>query len=173
MTYTLTARVLHWVIAALVLALIPVGIAIANVDFGPWQNTLYDLHRSTGTLVLLLMVVRLCWRLTHPAPPLPQDLQALQRFAAHATHFTLYGLVIAQTIVGWIATSAYRAPIRVFWLFNLPPIWREDRVFSETMFGAHKLIGITLACMLGAHIGAALYHHFIRKDQILMRMVRG
>jgi cytochrome b561 len=171
--YTLTARILHWSVAALVLTMIPVGVAIANADFGAWQNALYDLHRSAGALVLVLMLGRLCWRLTHPAPPLPEDIPALQQFAAHATHWALYGLLIAQALAGWVATSAYRAPIRVFWLFDLPPIWREDRAFSEMMFAGHKAIGILIALLLCAHIGGALYHHFIRKDRVLMRMVSG
>jgi cytochrome b561 len=172
-SYTLTARILHWVIAVLVLTMIPVGIAMANADFGAWQNTLYDLHRSTGAVVLVLMLGRLFWRLTHPAPPLPADIPAIQQFAAHATHWALYGLLITQAFVGWIATSAYRAPIRIFWLFELPPIWREDKAFSEAMFLVHRNIGIAIALLLCAHIGAALYHHFIRKDGVLMRMVSG
>ena len=76
-------------------------------------------------------------------------------------------------MVGWIATSAYRAPILVFWLFELPPIWPVDQAFSEKMFAVHRLIGIAIALLLCAHIGAALFHHFIRKDGVLMRMVSG
>lgn len=164
---------LHWITAVLVLAMIPIGIAMANANFGAWQNTLYDLHRSMGALLLPLVLGRLFWRLTHPAPPLPADIPAIQQAAAHLTHWALYGLLIGQAMIGWIATSAYRAPIRVFWLFDLPPVWREDRAFSETMFMAHKFIGIAIALLLCAHIGAALFHHFIRKDDVLMRMVRG
>ena len=166
--YTLTACILHWVTAALVLTMIPIGVTMSNGDFGAWQDTLYHLHRSIG-----LVLGRLFWRLGHPAPPLPADIPAIQQFAAHATHWALYALLILQAMVGWIATSAYRAPILVFWLFELPPIWREDRAFSETMYGFHKLIGIAIALLLCAHIGAALFHHFIRKDGVLMRMVRG
>jgi cytochrome b561 len=171
--YTLTARVLHWVTAALVLTMIPIGVAMANADFGAWQDTLYHLHRSMGAVLLPLVLGRLIWRLTHPAPPLPADIPAIQQFAAHATHWALYALLIAQAMVGWIATSAYRAPILVFWLFELPPIWREDKAFSEMMFTVHRTIGIAIALLLCAHIGAALYHHFIRKDGVLMRMVSG
>ena len=171
--YTLTARVLHWVTAALVLTMIPIGVAMANADFGAWQDTLYHLHRSMGAVLLPLVLGRLIWRLTHPAPPLPADIPAIQQFAAHATHWALYALLIAQAMVGWIATSAYRAPILVFWLFELPPIWREDKAFSEMMFTVHRTIGIAIALLLCAHIGAALYHHFIRKDSVLMRMVSG
>ena len=171
--YTVTARVLHWITAVLVLTMIPIGVAIANADFGAWQNTLYDLHRSMGAVLLPLVLGRLMWRLTHPAPPLPSDIPAIQQFAAHATHWALYALLIVQAVVGWIATSAYRAPISVFWLFEMPPIWREDRAFSDMMFTVHKVIGIAIALLLCAHIGAALYHHFIRKDGVLMRMVSG
>lgn len=171
--YTLTARVLHWVTAALVLTMIPIGIAMANADFGDAQDTLYHLHRSIGAILLPIMLGRLLWRLRHPAPPLPADIPALQQFAAHATHWALYVLLIAQAMVGWIATSAYRAPILVFWLFELPPIWPVDRPFSERMFGLHRLLGITIVVVLCAHIGAALYHHFVRRDRVLMRMVSG
>src|SRR3954465_13223965 len=91
--YTLTARVLHWVTAALVLTMIPVGVAMANADFGAWQDTLYDLHRSTGVVVPPLMLGRLFWRLTHRPPPLPADISAIQQLAARATHWALYGLL--------------------------------------------------------------------------------
>jgi cytochrome b561 len=171
--YTLTARVLHWVTAALVLTMIPIGIAMANADFGKAQDTLYHLHRSIGAILLPIMLGRLLWRLRHPAPPLPSDIPALQQFAAHATHWALYVLLIVQAMVGWIATSAYRAPILVFWLFELPPIWPVDQPFSEWMFGLHRFLGIAIVVVLGAHIGAALYHHFVRRDRVLMRMISG
>ena len=171
--YTLTARILHWLTAALVLTMIPIGIVMANADFGVWQDTLYHLHRSIGAVLLLLVLGRLIWRLGHPAPPLPADIPAIQQFAAHATHWALYGLLILQALVGWIATSAYRAPILVFWLFELPPVWPVDRPLSEKIFAVHRLIGIAIALLNCAHIGAALFHHFVRKDDVLMRMVRG
>jgi cytochrome b561 len=119
------------------------------------------------------MLCRLFWRLMHPAPPLPADIPAIQQVAAHATHWALYGLLIVQSIVGWIATSAYPAQILVFWLFELPPIWDEDRAFSLKMYTVHNTLGIAIALLLCAHIGAALYHHFIRKDGVLTRMVSG
>ena len=97
----------------------------------------------------------------------------MQRLTAHVTHGGLYALRIVQPLTGWIATSAYRAPVIVFGWFELPPIWPENRVFSEQLFSVHSLIGIAIACLAAAHIGAALYHHFVRKDRILMRMISG
>jgi cytochrome b561 len=171
--YTFIARVLHWLTAVLVLTMIPIGIAMANADFGPMQDTLYHLHRSIGAVLLPIMLARLAYRLTHPAPSLPDDIPAIQQLAAHMTHWALYVLLIAQALVGWIATSAYRAPILVFWLFELPPIWREDRAFSEAMFLVHRNLGIAIVVLLCAHIGAALFHHFVRKDRVLIRMISG
>src|SRR5262245_13344152 len=83
--YTVTARVLHCVTAALVLVMIPVGIIIANEWGGPAQETLYNLHKSTGALLIPLIIARIIYRLTHPPTPLPDDIPAIQRFAAEAT----------------------------------------------------------------------------------------
>jgi len=171
--YLPVARIFHWLTAALVLTMLPIGVAMASFDLGPVEDTLYHLHRSIGALVLVITVVRLINRLGNPAPPLPADMPAFQQFAAHATHWGLYALLIVQPIVGWIATSTYRAPVLFFWLFELPPIWPENRPFSEAMFTVHRSLGMLIALLICAHIGAALYHHFILKDRVLGRMVSG
>lgn len=171
--YTWTARALHWLTAALVLTMVPIGIVMANVDLGPFGDWLYDIHRSIGAILIPIVVVRLIWRFTHPAPPLPDDIPAIQQVAANATHWGLYALLVIQPVIGWIATSAYGAPIKVFWLFELPPIWAKDSAFSDKMFALHRYLGFFMALMLCAHIGAALFHHFVRRDRVLMRMVSG
>jgi cytochrome b561 len=170
-TYSATARVLHWLIAALVLTMIPIGIIMANFSLGPTGDVLYDIHRSTGAVLMPIVLVRLIYRLSNPPPPLPADIPAIQQLAAHTTHWALYALLVLQPVVGWVATSAYGAQIRVFWLFVLPPIWPVDQAFSERMFAVHRVLGIAMALLLCAHIGAALFHHFIRRDEVLMRMV--
>ena len=172
--YSAVARTFHWVTAALVLTMLPIGIAIATFDLGPAvEDPLYHIHRSMGALILVIVLARLIYRLFNPAPPLPSDIPALQQFAALFTHWALYVLLIVQPIVGWIATSAYRAPVLFFWLFDLPPIWQEDRPFSEAMFVVHRSMGILIAVLISVHIAAALYHHFILKDRVLGRMVSG
>ena len=172
--YSLAARSFHWITAALVLTMLPIGIAMATFDLGgAVEDPLYHIHRSIGALVLTITAVRLIYRLRHPAPPLPADMPAWQQVAARATHWGLYALLIAQPIVGWIATSAYRAPVLFFWLFELPPIWPENWPFSEAMFIVHRSMGIFIAALITVHIAAALYHHFILRDQVLKRMVSG
>jgi cytochrome b561 len=171
--YPPTWRLLHWLTAGIVLALIPMGIFMANGPPGPLKDFLYNLHRSLGVTLIPIIVVRLLYRLTHTAPPLPADLPAIQRLAAHLNHYALYALLLVQPFVGWIATSAYPAPIPVFGLFELPPIWQADRAFSDRMFSVHRWIGVTIALLAAMHIAAALYHHFVRRDLILLRMLRG
>ena len=171
--YTVTARVLHWLTAALVLIQIPLGLAIANLKLGAWNDVLYNGHKSIGATLIPIVLVRLLYRLMHPPAPLPPDIPPLQRFAAEALHWTLYALLVVQGFVGWVATSAYPAPIPVFGLFELPPIWHEDRALSERLLAVHRVIGITLAALLVGHIAAALQHHFIRRDRVLMRMITG
>jgi cytochrome b561 len=171
--YTVTARILHWITASLVLFMLPLGLVIANNWGGPLQDQLYDLHRSIGALIIPIVLARVVYRWTHPPAPLPDDIPALQQLAANATHWALYALLIVQPFVGWIGTSAYRAPIIVFGLFELPPIWPEDRAFSDRVLFGHGFIALTIAGLLAAHIGAALHHHFVRRDRILMRMISG
>ena len=171
--YSTTARVLHWATAALVLILLPLGVVIANRWGGPLQDFLYNLHRSIGAVIIPLVILRLGYRITHAPIPLPADVPPLQQAVARATHWALYGLLIVQPFVGWVATSAYPAPIVVFGLFQLPPIWPEDRPLSDRLFVVHALIAAAIACLATLHIGAALYHHFVRRDGVLMRMITG
>jgi cytochrome b561 len=171
--YPLAARVLHWLTAVLVLIMVPVGIIIANEWGGPAQQFLYNLHKSTGLLLIPIVIVRLLFRLTYTAPPLPDDIPAIQVFAARATHAALYAMILVQPFVGWVATSAFPAPLPFFGLFELPPIWPADRALSDRLFGVHRFIGIAIGVVAAMHIGAALFHHFVRKDRVLVRMVSG
>jgi cytochrome b561 len=171
--YTPIARLLHWTVAVLVLLMIPLGIIIANEWGGPAQTFLYNLHKSIGATLIPIVVIRIIYRLANPPPPLPDDIPAIQRFAAVATHWMLYVLILIQPLVGYIMTSAYPAPVPFFGLFNLPALWPEDRALSERLSVVHLYTGLAIAVVAAMHIGAALYHHFVRKDRVLMRMISG
>lgn len=170
--YTATAKTLHWLTAALVLTIIPVGIAMGYAQ-GPLQDFLFHIHRSFGVVLIPIIIYRFYYRLTHKPLPLPADIEPMQKLAAETVHWALYALLVVQPIIGWIATSAYRAPILFFWTFTLPPVWPENRAFSEQLFVLHKWIGFVVAFLLCAHIGGALFHYFIRKDRVLQRMING
>ena len=169
--YTGVARLLHWTMAALVLMSIPVGFILLSLPQGRVQDTLFDLHRSVGVLLFVLVVIRLAWRLAHPPPPLPDDLPAWQRIASGTVHRLLYAILLIQPIIGWWGTSAFGAPISVFWLFELPPLVSKDEEAARQILGWHDIVGITLAVTIAIHIGAALFHHFVRRDEVLGRML--
>jgi cytochrome b561 len=171
--YTPTARILHWIVALLVIGLIVVGMLMGNMASGPLQDRLYNLHRSTGALVLVLSIIRLWYRWTHPPLPLPAHMPAFQRLAAESVHWMLYALLIVQPLIGWAATSAYRAPIIIYGLFELPPILPVNQPLSEQLFFIHRGLGFVMAALVLGHAGAALYHHFVQRDRVLMRMISG
>jgi cytochrome b561 len=169
-TYSLTARIIHWLIAAIVLIVLPIGLSLNYLPEGAFQDFVYNLHKSLGATLIPLVALRVVWRLTHTPPPLPTDIPPVQRFAASATHFLIYLILIVQPFIGWIATSAYPAPVPVFGLFDLLPIWHEDRALSDALYKVHWNLGVILAVLLFMHIGAALYHRFVRHDDVLRRM---
>jgi cytochrome b561 len=169
--YTGVARLLHWTTAVLVIAMIPAGFVLMSLPAGAVQDTAFNLHRSTGVLLFALTLFRIGWRLGHPPPPLPAGVPAAQRAIAHLAHLGLYALLLAMPVIGWWATSAYGAPIIVFGLFELPPLVAQDRALSERLFALHGYAGIALALLIVAHAGAALHHHFSRRDGVLQRML--
>ncbi len=150
--------------------MLPVGVLLQYAPQGPVQNTLYDLHRSTGVLLLAFAIIRLGYRFAQTPPPLPADIPAIQRHAAAIVHLLLYALLFAIPIVGWWGTSAFGAAITVFWLFELPPLVAKDPALSEQVLALHGWLGLTLTGLIGLHAGAALHHHLVRKDETLRRM---
>jgi cytochrome b561 len=171
--YSVTARVLHWITAALVLVMLPLGLVIANRWGGSWKDWLYNLHRSIGTVVMLIILIRLGYRLTHQPLPLPDEIPPAQRRAAPVVHWALYTLLVLQPFIGWAGSSAFPAPVIVFGLFELPLIVPANRALSDQLLFVHRWIGVTIACLVAVHIAAAVYHHFARRDGVLMRMITG
>lgn len=165
------SKLLHWLVAICVIVMIPIGIAMTKVGSGDLQNVFYTIHRSLGVLILGLMIIRLLNRLIAGAPAPEPTLPPIQRAVSHVVHMALYALLIAQGLIGWVATSAYGATISFFGLFNVPDLVSKDQALSEPLFAAHFFIGLTITALVLLHIAAALYHGFIRRDGVLQRML--
>lgn len=170
-SYSGFAKLLHWLVAVCIIVMVPIGFIMANIGPGDLQNALYTIHRSLGVIILALMIPRLAYRLINGAPAPEPTLDPMQRVVSHLVHVALYVFVIAQALIGWVATSAFGAPISVFGLFILPPIVGKDIALAEPLFAAHYWIGILVAALVLLHIAAALYHGIIRKDGVLQRML--
>lgn len=168
--YNRVARTLHWTIGVLV---------IGNIIGGIFHDPLgalfpvMPIHKSIGFIVLALSVLRLIWRLTHPAPPLPDHMPAWEKFAAHGLHWIFYALMIVMPMTGWVFSSAGDRPLQFFWLFDIPKLAVEKGSgLAQGTHNAHVVFGFSWAALLLIHVGAALRHHFILKDNVLHRMWR-
>jgi cytochrome b561 len=172
--YTNVAIALHWLIAALVLINIYLGLAHESVDRATMREMMWW-HKSIGLSVLLLTLVRLAWRLTHRVPPLPADTPRWQAIAARASHWAFYLLLLAIPLAGWLLTSASprNSPIPFFGLFDWPFIpWVHDLPTDEakslagTFADVHERLAFLAIGLIVLHVGAALHHIFLRKDKV-------
>ena len=177
--YTNVAILLHWLIALGILCLIAIGLAMTQLRIAPMlQFKLYQLHKSIGITVLLAAALRVLWRLTHRPPPLPASLPAAERRAAEAMHHILYIFLFALPLSGWAVVSASPFDIPTV-LYSLVP-WPDlpylaslhDKGAVEPILAKLHAYGAWgLIALLAIHAGPALRHHFIRRDDILRRML--
>jgi cytochrome b561 len=135
------------------------------------RTWLIELHKPLGILILGLAAIRLCLRLTRPAPALPADLPAGQKAAAYASHLVLYGLMFALPLVGWAMLSAGGYPIILFGWIPLSPLGAIDPPRFSLLRQAHALLALVLFMTILGHLGAALFHAWIRRDRVFHSMM--
>lgn len=171
-SYSVFSRWVHWLTLALFVGLFALAWSID--DLPPTIRTsALQLHKSFGITVLGLTLLRLIWRFAAGVPDVPDDLPVWQKLAARATQYALYLLLLAQPTVGWLWSSAGTKPINFFFLVQLPWLIGPDKDLARSLGHLHGLIGNLLLILIGLHAAAALYHHFVRKDRVLLAMLRG
>lgn len=169
--YTPTAKGLHWLIAALMLGTLGLGFYMHDLPLSPQKLQLYSWHKWAGVTVFFLAIVRLGWRAGHRPPPLPQSMPAWQQWAAHGGHLALYVLTLAIPLSGWLMSSA--KGFQTVWLgiLPLPDLIGKDKALGDLLQTVHVSLNLTLVAVLAAHIGAALKHRFVDRDNVLQRML--
>ncbi|MCL4792192.1 MAG: cytochrome b [Gammaproteobacteria bacterium] len=182
----LVTRSLHWLMAAMLLAQVPLGFLMVEA-YDAWLAghgdtaqvmQLSRAHNTNGFLILILALFRLSWRLGNPVPDLPGALVAWQRIVARITHLALYALLLVFPLSGWAALSAYEGEFPIFFfgwdrVFRIVPQATEDSPFNSDLFGEiHESCWKVGAVILLLHISAALWHEYIRRDGALSRMWR-
>ncbi len=169
--YSPVAKWLHWVI--LILVLMQFGIAILMPDIGPHtvSGTLINLHFSVGVLILILMAIRFAHRLLHPVPLDMPHSPAWERWAAYAMHRAFYFILLVGPFLGWASASAHRLPVDVFGIISLPAIAAPRVRWALTAGDIRIYMMWTLAALIALHAAAALYHHYVRRDRVLQRML--
>jgi cytochrome b561 len=163
---------LHWTIAALVLLVqVPAGITMVWVDPGPVQNLCYNIHKTNGIVIFLLALVRLGWRQAHPVPLLPTDMPQWQTRLARTTHALLYILLFLMPITGFLRTAMGGFPVPFFMVLELRHLVPENKPVAEVFSYVHFTLQFVLYVTVLLHVAGALYHHHVRKDGILRRML--
>ncbi|QCE33239.1 cytochrome b [Acetobacteraceae bacterium] len=168
--FSLSLRILHWLMAVLVLAMLIIGILMASHCAG-YYATLLAWHRPIGILLLILVFVRLTIRILSKIPALPEDLSSSQKFAAKASHVGLYGLLFLMPLLGWGMLSAGNYPIRLFPGLELPAFLQGNQPLWHLLREYHSWAAFALFVLIILHITAALHHKFIRRDKILDQML--
>ena len=170
-SYDRVLKAVHWstllLIAAAYIAIWG-SYAVATKE---QEAFLTQLHRSLGVTVFVLTVFRLGWRWHARIPSLPADLPAIQKVAARVAEYFLYALLLIQPILGILYINARGRRVDFFFLGELPPIVGPDKVLAKQAVAAHDIVAYVLLTFIGLHAAAALFHHFVRRDDVLNAML--
>lgn len=177
----LPARALHWTMAGLILFMLGLGFYVANFVPDAYERfALVQVHKSWGFVVFVLAALRIVWRIVNPAPDMPAHMGGLERATAHIGHGLLYVAIVLMPLSGWLMASAsdlqemYGVRNMVFGLFEMPdPFQPGDRALEAVFSSVHTVCAFVLVAVLAGHVAAALKHHFIDRDNVLRRMIRG
>ena len=171
-SFSVPARVLHWLMAALIIAMLFVGAGMVSTVSARYPQLL-ALHRPLGIAILLLALIRLGVRVTHRPPPLPPGIPPLQATVAKLSHYLLYGLMIAMPLIGWAMQSAGGYPISMWKGVELFPILPHDIVVYGQLRRLHGLLAYAFFLLIVGHLAAALLHAWIRRDGVFESMAGG
>lgn len=171
--YSGAAKFLHWLIVALLVAQFAVAWTMPDINPRTPPNALVDLHFSIGVTILFVALLRLLWRWRYPVPLIEDNVPVWQDRTARATHALLYLLLLVLPILGWVDAGFRALPIDFYGIVAIPPIVPASRALAGTTGDVHTLVSYVLLGVVGLHVLAALYHHFWRRDRVLLRMLPG
>jgi len=162
-------RILHWIMALLVISMIALGWTMEYLEDvigknNPTRLFLYDLHKSLGVIVIILVAVRVITRLMTAVPPLPQTIHPMIKVAAKVSHFALYALMVATPLVGYAMSDSFGKGVKLFDL-PLPKFLPDNKVLGKTLADLHELFAYTLLALIVVHVAAAIRHRFFDKPE--------
>ena len=176
--YGTVAKWFHWITVGLIAIALPTGFVIkfiTDASDSVYKMGFYAIHESAGLTILFAAIARILWKLTHKAPPHPPEMPAVMRIAASATHHALYAMLIIQPLLGFFATNAWGFPLQgqtaYLGFIDLPKFMETSEGLANGLSWAHTIGGYLFVVLLVGHIGGAIFHHAIRRDGTLMRML--
>jgi cytochrome b561 len=168
--YSALAMALHWLTALLVVTGFTLGLSMVGLPFSRQKLQWYAWHKWIGITIWLLTCGRLAWRWRHPAPPM-ELMPAWQQRGAVVTHALLYALLVAIPLSGWLYSSATGVQVVYLSLLPLPDLVPKDKAIADVLRGVHVTLNFTLLALVCIHGAAALKHHFVDRDAVLIRML--
>ena len=172
-SYDRIAKAVHWT-TLLLIAVVYVTVWTSHAVGNREQSALLvQLHRSIGVTIFALTLFRLAWRWIARIPPLPAELPLFQRVAARATEYVLYLLLLLQPALGLLNTNARGRRVDFYLLGELPSVVSPYKVFAKQAMAAHEFVAYLLMALVALHAAAALFHHFVRRDNVLNAMLPG
>lgn len=170
-SYGSVAQFLHWLIALLVIGMLVMGYFMDDISDKAMKGQVFNAHKVIGVTILVLALLRAGWALINIKPALPFQTPLWQRWAVHLTHLGLYLGIIIMPLSGLIGAVSAGRPPHIGSLEIRLPI-PQDKNTAEFMFESiHEPLAIILILLITVHVAAALYHHFIKRDDILRRML--
>lgn len=166
--YTPLAKALHWFVAVCVFGQLTLGVWMLQIPNGQ-QAKWFNLHKSIGITLGLIILLRVAWRLTHPAPPLPATIPAWQRSTAKLVHAALYVCMVVIPLSGYLGSSFTKYPIRYFG-YPLPRWAAESPALKELCSEVHLAALVVFSFLIIIHIGKVLKHLLIDRDDTFQRM---
>jgi cytochrome b561 len=168
-TFNMPSKLLHWLSALVIFGLLAIGLYMADLPKGPDKLELVNLHKSFGLLALLLLIIRIPVRIKNPVEPLA-SISRKDHIKAKAVQGLIYLLLAIMPLSGIFMTWTGGYGVSFFGLEVLPSLMEKNHDLHELLEEVHEFAAWALMALLVAHIGAALYHHFIVKDETLKRM---
>ena len=165
------AQLLHWLIAAGIATAMVMGWVMVYLPVSAFKFELYALHKSLGMTLLALVVLRVLWRWINITPALPQHLPRHEVLLAKTTHRLLYALMLVMPLSGYVINSAANFPLNVFGIVQIPNVVPESQIIGDWASLVHLTVFWGFVILLIGHIGGALRHHFVLRDNVLRRML--
>lgn len=170
-SYTCIAIAFHWLVVLLIVPGFALGLYMSDLKLSPTKLQLYSYHKWIGITILALAVLRLMWRAAHPVPLMPDTTPKWQQSVATSVHVVLYVLILAIPMSGWLFSSAAGFSVKYLGLLPLPDLVPKDKFLAEQLKDLHEILAWGLAGLVGLHVLAALKHHIVDRDDVLVRML--
>ena len=171
-TYSAVARRLHWLIVLLLAIQFATAFALPHIGRDARPTTVINLHFSFGVVILIVMALRLVHRLGHPVPLEAADAPPWERRLARSVHRLFYLILLVGPLLGWASASSHGLPVELFGVLRLPALAAPGAQWANTAGDVHGTAMWVLLWLIGAHAAAALYHHVVRGDGTLRRMLK-